>query len=185
MRIIHFILLLSVLSEARNWMGLRPPAPKKDTSHAVIAPGAAPAASVAVSDQGNISVTPKADSVFIDRQVLTLPADVQGNYVGNLEEVQCFNCESNVVSFFIGDSVTTRKFLWKIRDVVWNAIERPIKDKRVFEYNNRCFYFGFNPVDTVYVAGERVAVKTTEISCYPYLQRNDVGRVSEMQEREP
>jgi hypothetical protein len=41
----------------------------------------------------------------------------------------------------------------------------------MFDYGNRCFYFGYKDVDTVFVGGEWTAVRVQDIPCYPYLRR--------------
>jgi hypothetical protein len=75
------------------------------------------------------------------------------------------------VQLNIGDSTSMEATVITLRGDVWGGVARPIKDRRVFEYGNRCFYFGFKELDTIYVSGSPAEVRLHDVPCYPYLKR--------------
>src|SRR4051812_35082764 len=149
------ILLSFVCTHARNWPGIKSKfVPVKSDSAEPVAP-----------------VKPKTDTVIISRKIQALPVNVNGVYFGTLEGVRCFNCSPETVLLNVGDSVSSESSILELRIDVWNAIERPLKDRRIFDYDNRCFYFGHKDVDTALVGREWTEIRTQEIPCFPYLKR--------------
>jgi hypothetical protein len=71
----------------------------------------------------------------------------------------------------LGDSLSREAGFLSLRLDIWNAIERPLRDRRLFDYANHCFFFGYQAVDTVQVGGETAEIRIREVPCYPYLQR--------------
>jgi hypothetical protein len=154
------------------WLGVKRPrvaAPRPDTARAA-APVPAPSAPAAAAKA--------ADTVRLDRIVRTIPAGSPGRYLGTLEGVRCFNCAPDLVLLNLGDSVTTEAAVLALHIDVWNAIERPLKDRRLYDYGNRCFYFGYREKDTAFVGGEWTEIRVQELPCYPYVQRTLAPRPS-------
>jgi hypothetical protein len=121
---------------------------------------------------------PVNDTLRLSRRVESIPADGRGSYLGNLEGIRCFNCDSNLVRLDVGNPLTGQSFLLSMHVEVWNAIERPLKDRRLFEYGNRCVYFGYKEKDTAFVAGEWAEIRVQEVPCYPYVQRTQSPAVA-------
>jgi hypothetical protein len=153
---------LSVLSATSSWGWLGVKSPASHTG-APSAPEAPPVTAAAKPRP--------ADSTLLSRQVMFIPTGSHGEYLGTLEGVRCFNCAPDLVQLNLGDSVSHEAATVSLRIEAWNAIERPVKDRRMFDYANRCFYFGYKEVDTVFVGGEWTAVRVQDIPCYPYLRR--------------
>jgi hypothetical protein len=76
-----------------------------------------------------------------------------------------------VVEVGLSDSLTRYAGYIALRTEVWTAIQRPVRDRRVYDYANACFFFGTKSVDTVIVAGEAAEIRVKDKPCYPYLQR--------------
>jgi hypothetical protein len=112
-----------------------------------------------------------ADTAFLSRKVYPIPAGYAGMYMGTLEGVRCFNCAPDQVHLNVGDSLSREAGIIALRIEVWNAIERPLKDRRMYDVGNRCFYFGHKLVDTVFVGGEWTEIRVKEVPCYAYLRR--------------
>lgn len=112
-----------------------------------------------------------ADTSFLSRKVTAVPAGSAGTYMGTLEGVRCFNCAPDQVHLNIGDSLSRQAGIIALRIEVWNAIERPVKDRRMYDMANRCFYFGHKRVDTAFVGGEWTEIRVQDVPCYPYLRR--------------
>lgn len=145
---------------ARDWMGVKRPAPKAPSlavPEAASRPAPAPA--------------PRVDTAWLSRSVRNIPVGSPGEYLGSLEGVRCFNCQPNTVDLNLGDSLTRAAGGLSLRTEVWNAIERPLRDRRVYDYRNHCFYFGYRAVDTAYVGGELTEIRLHDVPCYPYLRR--------------
>lgn len=116
-----------------------------------------------------------ADTVLLNRRVLHFPASIRGRYLGNLEGVRCFNCAPGLVQLNVGDSVTTRAMVLTLRIEAWNEVERPLKDRRMFDMGNQCFYFGFKERDTALVGGDWTEIRVHDVPCYPYVKRDFAG----------
>lgn len=161
------ILACAVAAHSRGYMGLKRPA--RDSAR-LVQPilDSAPAAPAAPAAQ----VLRSPDTTFLSRKVRTLPVETQGDFLGMLEGVRCFNCRPKVVEVGLSDSLTRNAGYIALRTEVWNTIERPVRDRRVYDYANACFFFGIKPVDTVLVAGEAAEIRVKDKPCYPYLQRN-------------
>jgi hypothetical protein len=112
-----------------------------------------------------------ADTSFLSRKVSSIPAGSAGKYMGTLEGVRCFNCAPDQVHLNLGDSLSRESGIIALRIEVWNAIERPVKDRRMYDMGNRCFYFGHDKVDTVFVGGDWTEIRVQDVPCYPYLRR--------------
>jgi len=163
------LLFLASTALAGSWMGLKGTGLKARPA----APGPESTSVVGDSKVSAVSKAPAArsDSTFLSRQVTTIPTSTLGASLGTLEGVRCFNCTPNVVLLNLGDSLSSEAATLSLRVEVWNAIERPLKDRRIFEYGNRCFFFGHKDIDTILVGGEWTEVRAQELPCYPYLQR--------------
>jgi hypothetical protein len=161
---LHAVILLACAASAwsRDYMGLKRPArdsarlvkPPKDTGFPAPQPLRAP------------------DTTYLSRKIRSLPVETEGVFLGMLEGVRCFNCRPKVVEVGLSDSLTRNAGYIALRTEVWNAIQRPVRDRRVYDYANACFFFGTRPVDTVLVAGEPAEIQVKDKPCYPYLQRN-------------
>ncbi len=140
-----------------GWMGIKSKArPARTPEAARIVPAAA------ISDSAGLSAT-----------VRTIPAGSRSAYLGTLEGVRCFNCAPDIVFLNLGDSISRETATLTLRSEVWNAMDRPIKDKRMFDYDNRCFFFGYQEKDTVLVGGAWTETSPRSVACYPYLQRSE------------
>jgi hypothetical protein len=151
-------LFLASAALAGNWLGVKPKQAKPAQAEIATLPIHAPAV--------------KADTLFLDRKVISIPVGTTGTFLGTLEGVRCFNCTPDVVQLNLGDSISSEAATLSMRVDVWNAIERPMKDRRIFDYGNRCFYFGHKDVDTAFVGGEWTEIRVQDLPCFPYLQRN-------------
>lgn len=126
---------------------------------------------------GKAANATKADTNYLTRKVLTIPIGAQGAYMGTLYGVRCFNCTPDMVQLNLGDSLSGETGILALRIEVWNAIERPVRDRRMYDYHNRCFYFGHKEVDTAFVGGEWTEIRVRELPCYPYMQRSNPPKV--------
>lgn len=158
------LLLACAAFPARKWMGIKRPT---DTA---AAPDTLPRKAV--------PTRPKADTAWLSHAVRHIPAGSPGAYLGMLEGVRCFNCTPGVVELNLGDSLSRQAGILTLRVGIWNAIERPVRDRRLFDFENRCFFFGYKAVDTVSVGGEQAVIRLKELPCYPYLQRRPVAAAS-------
>jgi hypothetical protein len=122
-------------------------------------------------DVGRSETGKKADTAYLARKVQNIPTGAQGAYLGSLQGVRCFNCTPDMVQVNLADTVTGETGVLALRIEVWNAIERPVKDRRMYDFHNRCFYFGHKEVDTAFVGGEWTEIRVRELPCYPYMQR--------------
>lgn len=166
-----FVLLAPVW--AGQWLGIGKPRP-------VPAPAAASAPAPA-GKPANPAPAPKtADTTILSHRVSSIPAGSIGTFLGTLEGVRCFNCVSDQVLLNLGDSVSTESAVLALHIDVWNAIERPLRDKRMYDFDNRCFYFGYKEVDTAFVGGEWTEIRLHEIPCYPYVKRTLYASPSSM-----
>jgi hypothetical protein len=147
---------------AGAWQGIKTK-PFQNRSGTAPSPSRAP-------DSAAARIRP-ADTAFLSRTVSTIPAGSAGVYMGTLEGVRCFNCAPDQVHLNLGDSLSREAGIIALRIEVWNAIERPLKDRRMYDMGNRCFYFGHKTVDTVFVGGEWTAIRVQDVPCYPYLRR--------------
>lgn len=111
------------------------------------------------------------DTAFLSRKVTAIPSGTAGKYMGTLEGVRCFNCAPDQVHLNLGDSLSREAAVIALRIEVWNAIERPLRDRRMFDHGNRCFYFGHKSIDTVFVGGDWTEIRVKDVPCYPYLRR--------------
>lgn len=143
------------------WMGIKP-RPR-------------PAASESAPAAKHAAARPAADTTLLYRRVIHIPAKSEGLYLGNLEGVRCFNCEPDQVLLNLGDSVSSRAAVLSMRIEAWNAVERPLKDRRMYDYGNKCFYFGFKEIDTAFVGGEWTEIRVQDVPCYPYVRRTLAG----------
>lgn len=146
-------------SSTGAWQGIknRPSAPKGTT------PAKPPAAEAP-------RIRP-ADTSFLFRKVTAIPSGTVGKYMGTLEGVRCFNCAPDQVHLNLGDSLSREAAIIALRIEVWNSIERPLKDRRMYDHGNRCFYFGHKLIDTVFVGGDWTEIRVKDVPCYPYLRR--------------
>jgi hypothetical protein len=147
-----------------QWFGIGKPRP-------IPAPAAASAQAPAVKPVDPAPAPKAADSVILSHRVSSIPAGSIGAYLGTLEGVRCFNCAPDQVLLNLGDSVSSESAVLALHIDVWNAIERPLRDRRMYDYGNRCFYFGHKEVDTAFVGGEWTEIRLQEIPCYPYVKR--------------
>ena len=144
------------------WMGVKP-RPRPQTA------ASAPAGSATNPSQAGPKTS--ADTTLLYRRVLTIPANPGGRYLGTLEGVRCFNCAPDLVLLNLGDSVSSQAAVVALRIDAWNAVERPLKDRRMFDHDNKCFYFGFKDIDTAFVGGEWTEIRVQDVPCYPYVKR--------------
>lgn len=168
MRIPIPILALLVLAGgggagARDWKGIGKPVRKPDTAAAREETRTGP------KSAGRFPVV--ADTVRLSRKVRYIPAGSPGAYIGNLEGIRCFNCAPNTVHLNLGDSLSREAGFLSLRLEVWNAVARPVRDRRLYDFENSCFFFGYKAVDTAWVGSEQAEIRVREIPCYPYLQR--------------
>jgi hypothetical protein len=164
-RFVAFTLLLLASSLwAGNWLGLK------------AAVKANPASSN--PNQARKGTLVSVDTTFLNRKVTFIPTATSGDYLGTLAGVRCFNCSPNVVLLNIEDSLSSQESTLSLRVEVWNNIERPLKERRIFDHDNRCFYFAHKEVDTVFIGGEWNELRIQDVPCYPYLQRtaNLIGK---------
>lgn len=160
------LLLLMSSAMGRDWMGVRKPAirnaaggaPQAKIDHPFLATAAKPAQA-------------KADTAFLSRSVRTIPVGSRGDFLGTLEGVRCFNCAPQTVHLNVSDSLSREAGFVSLRMEVWNAIERPVRDRRMYDFENSCFFFGYRAVDTAFVGGELTEIRLHDLPCYPYLQR--------------
>lgn len=155
------LLFLATTAMAGNWLGVHGTKAQPLVSK-IESPSPMPTAKAPPT---------RSDTTYLSRQVTTIPARTVGPYLGTLEGVRCFNCTPNVVLLNLGDSISSEAATLSLRVEVWNAIERPLKDRRAFDYGNRCFFFGHKDIDTILVGGEWTEVRAQDLPCYPYLQR--------------
>jgi hypothetical protein len=148
----------AAMALSHGWLGIKSPNRNRPEPPP---PQAAPKA----------AAKPVNDTIRLSRKVESIPADGRGSYLGNLEGIRCFNCDSNLVRLDIGNPATGQSSILSLYVEVWNAIERPLKDRRLFEVGNRCVYFGYKEKDTAFVAGEWTEIRVQEVPCYPYVQR--------------
>jgi hypothetical protein len=102
----------------------------------------------------------------------SIPAGYPGTYLGILEGVRCFNCAPDMVLLNVGDTLSREASIVALRTEVWNAIERPVKDRRLFDHDGRCFYFGHADSDSALVGGVWTEIRLQSVPCYPYLHRD-------------
>ncbi|MDB5050092.1 MAG: hypothetical protein JWO30_3163 [Fibrobacteres bacterium] len=119
-----------------------------------------------------------ADTILLSQTVQTIPAGDPGTFMGTLEGVRCFNCAPDMVLLNLGDSATGQAAILALRIEIWNAIERPVKDRRMYDHDNRCFYFGYKDTDTAFVGGEWSEIRVRDLPCYPYTQRTILADLS-------
>lgn len=162
------VLLASSALFARDWMGVKRP------QRAAQAPG--DSAFKAGASPSTPKSRPKAETSWVSRTVRTIPVGSPGTFLGTLEGVRCFNCEPGTVHLNLGDTLSREAGFLSLRLDIWNAIERPLRDRRMFDYANLCFFFGYRTVDTVQVGGEPAEIRLQEVPCYPYLQRRLASR---------
>lgn len=160
------LLLLLSTAMGRDWMGVGKPADRNTATGASRAmledpPMASPARPAQT----------KADTAFLSRSVRSIPVGSRGDYLGNLEGVRCFNCAPNTVHLNVSDSLSREAGFVSLRLEVWNAVDRPVRDRRMYDFENSCFFFGYRAVDTAFVGGELTEIRLHDIPCYPYLQR--------------
>jgi hypothetical protein len=146
--------IFPALLPARDWMGIKSKQPPLPTG-----------------EKSVVKPQQKADTAQLDLSIRNIPVGSPGTYLGVLEGVRCFNCEKDAVILNVGDSLSMEATLLSLRIEMWNAIERPLKDKRIFDFANRCFYFGYKEIDTIYVGGGPLEIKVQDVPCYPYLKR--------------
>lgn len=160
------LLLMLSTAMAREWMGIGKPAggngaPGLPQAKADNPPKASPAR----------PAQSKADTAFLSRSVRTIPVGSRGDFLGMLEGVRCFNCTPQTVHLNVSDSLSREAGFVSLRMEVWNAIERPVRDRRMYDFENSCFFFGYRAVDTAFVGGELTEIRLLDLPCYPYLQR--------------
>ena len=114
---------------------------------------------------------PAADTTRLSHLITSVPADYAGAYLGTLEGVRCFNCAPDQVQLNLGDSVSSQAAVLALHIDIWNSIERPLRDRRMYDYENRCFYFGHKAVDTAFVGGEWSEIRVQALPCFPYVKR--------------
>lgn len=76
-----------------------------------------------------------ADSVILSHRVNSIPAGSIGAYLGTLESVRCFNCAPDQVLLNLGDPVSSESTVLALHIDVWNAIERPLRDRRMDDFD--------------------------------------------------
>lgn len=165
------MLLAGSALSARDWMGVKRPQPA--------APAPGDSASRAAPSPPAPKPRPKADTSWLSRTVRSIPAGSPGVLLGMLEGVRCFNCEPGIVHLNLGDTSSREAGFLSLRIDIWNAIERPLRDRRMYDYANQCFYFGYQAVDTAWVGGEIAEIRIREVPCYPYLQRRRISPAPE------
>lgn len=148
---------------AREWMGVKRP------ERALPAPG--DSATMTATSPSEPKPRPKTDTSWLSRKVQSIPVGSPGIFLGMLEGVRCFNCEPGIVHLNLSDSLSREAGFLSLRLDIWNKIERPLRDRRMYDYANLCFFFGYKAVDTTWVVGERAEIRIQEVPCYPYLQR--------------
>lgn len=155
-----FICLAAVTTlSSWGWLGVKSRArPPREAAAPIVPSVTAPAKA-------------SADTVSLSRKIMTIPAGSPGKYLGTLGGVRCFNCTPGIVLLNLGDSVSSEAAILALPIEVWNAIERPLKDRRLFDYGNRCFYFGYKERDTAFVGGEWTEIRVQDMPCFPYLKR--------------
>lgn len=153
-----------IRSETRKWMGVGTPAPDS----APVPPTLSGSAPLWIPEVP----APGVDPVVPDRSAWRIPAQSRGSFLGTLEGVRCFNCIPEVVILDIVGPRDNAAATLSMRLDIWNAIERPVKDKRMFDYGDSCFSFAFKPLDTGFVGGVRREIPIRDIPCYPYFARD-------------
>lgn len=156
------LLFVCTAASARDWMGVKRPVRAMQPPDSASTAAAAPPAP---------APRPKADTAWLSRRVRSIPVGSPGTFLGMLEGVRCFNCAPQTVHLNLSDSLTREAGSLSLRLEVWNAIERPVRDRRMYDFENRCFYFGYKAVDTAWVGGELTEIRLQDLPCYPYLQR--------------
>lgn len=113
------------------------------------------------------------DSLFQNRQSVKMPIDSQGIYIGDFKEIKCINCIPDMVELIVSDTSHDYQFVITVRENVWKAVEKPIKDKRIFELSQNYFHFGINQIDTVYSSSLDMYVKQVnhEIPVFPFIKK--------------
>lgn len=154
------VALCAAAAPARDWMGVKRPAPKAPSLASPAGPSRPAPAPVR-----------RTDTAWLSRTVRNIPVGSRGDFLGSLEGVRCFNCQPNTVDLNLGDSLSRTAGSLSLRTEVWNAIERPLRDRRVYDFRNQCVFFGYRAVDTAYVGGELTEIRIHDVPCYPYLRR--------------
>jgi hypothetical protein len=114
---------------------------------------------------------PAVDTARLSRSVRNIPATGLGVLLGNLEGVRCSNCAPGLVELGLADSVAREAVVLTLRSEIWNAVERPLRDRRMYDHENHCVHFGFKALDTAFVGGELTEIHVREVPCYPYVRR--------------
>ncbi|MDB5102951.1 MAG: hypothetical protein JWP91_640 [Fibrobacteres bacterium] len=168
--LVSLCLIALSASSVLGWMGIKP---KGDHARPGSPALLAPPADQASSRKGKEAAGKgrPADTAYLSRQVMSVRAGTPGRYLGTLDGVRCFNCAPDLVLLNLGDSSTREAAVISLRIEVWNAIERPVRDRRMFDYDNRCFYFGYKEIDTAFVGGEWTEIRVQDVPCYPYMRR--------------
>ncbi|MEO7425259.1 MAG: hypothetical protein ABI036_08730 [Fibrobacteria bacterium] len=161
--------MLAFTAPSFGWQGIksrpRPVSPSLSDSSARVKP-------LPVKPERPHAIASKpADTAFSGIPQI-IPAGYSGTYLGILEGVRCFNCAPDLVLLNVGDSLSREATILALRTEVWNAMERPVKDRRLFDHEGRCFYFGHADTDSALVGGVWTEIRLQSLPCYPYLHRD-------------